>query len=151
MCISSGQTEIDLPAICHVASNYPVRRILLLKSSSSMLTVFLRKLVVDEQHQMKDIQELYNKVNQLTNDQTQRRLFAVIQLGNEQRKVTTEDIICKVDDFHPTIGDRSISHRIAFVPTIDHFVLLRFFSSAVQISPSLDDHFSVHTLFVSKA
>lgn len=55
---------------------------------------------------MKDVQELYNKVNQVANDKTHRRLFAVIQLGNEQRKVTTEDIICKVDDFHPTIGDR---------------------------------------------
>jgi ribosomal protein L21 len=49
---------------------------------------------------------LYNKVNNLAHDKYHHRLFAVIQIGTEQRKVTTEDIICKVDEFHPTIGDR---------------------------------------------
>lgn len=49
---------------------------------------------------------MYDKVNSLVNDKFHHRLFAVIQIGNEQRKVTTEDIICKVDEFHPTVGDR---------------------------------------------
>lgn len=49
---------------------------------------------------------MYDKVNNLVHDKYHRRLFAVIQIGNEQRKITTEDIICKVDEFHPTIGDR---------------------------------------------
>lgn len=53
-----------------------------------------------------NVETLYKKVNELTGEKRSNRLFAVIQLGNEQRKVTTEDIICKIDEFHPTIGDR---------------------------------------------
>ena len=155
MRISPGQTESDLPSLCDVASNCPVRRIFFSVNSSPISIVFLSKLVVNEQHQTREIQELYNKVNQLTNDKSHRRLFAVIQLGNEQRKVTTEDIICKVDEFHPTIGDRIRFEKVLFSRllrsfSVHPFAVRRCFSWAVQISPWSDDHFSVHTSFVSK-
>ena len=92
----------------------------------------------DDGHVDRDVQQLYNKVNNLAHEKSRHRLFAVIQIGNEQRKVTTEDIICKVEDFHPTIGDRI---RFEKVRTVDYRSfervdrsLSRFFSSAVQIS-----------------
>lgn len=65
-----------------------------------------RKVISENTHHDKEVQQLCNQVNNLANDKFHRRLFAVIQIGNEQRKVTAEDIICKVDEFHPTIGDR---------------------------------------------
>ncbi len=73
-----------------------------------------RKFVSDNAHHDKEVQQLYNKVNNLANDKYHRRLFAVIQIGNEQRKVTTEDIICKVDEFHPTVGDRIRFEKVMF-------------------------------------
>jgi hypothetical protein len=57
---------------------------------------------------------LYNKVNASASSKTDHRLFAVIQIGNEQRKVTTEDIICKVEEFHPTVGDRIRFEKVGF-------------------------------------
>ncbi len=73
-----------------------------------------RKFVSDNVQHDNEIQQLYNKVNNLANDKYHHRLFAVIQIGNEQRKVTTEDIICKVDEFHPTIGDRIRFEKVIF-------------------------------------
>jgi hypothetical protein len=71
-----------------------------------LFSASFRKFVADEQQHEQHVQQLYNKVNQLGNDQRQHRLFAVIQLDNEQRKVTNDDIICRVDEFQPTVGDR---------------------------------------------
>jgi len=75
---------------------------------------------------------LFTKVNQLTQNSDKNRLFAVIQLGNEQRKVTTEDIICKVDEFHPTIGDRIRFEKVLLVGSSDFTVVGR---------PLLSPHF----------
>ena len=76
-------------------------------NSNKNLHIIFRKFNPDNNiHHDKEIQQLYNKVNNLANDKYHQRLFAVIQIGDVQRKVTTEDIICKVDEFHPTIGDR---------------------------------------------
>ncbi|CAF2518372.1 unnamed protein product [Rotaria sp. Silwood2] len=90
------------------------------------------KLVPDNVHHDKEVQQLYNKVNNIVQDKYQNRLFAVIQIGNEQRKVTTEDIICKVDEFHPTIGDRIRFEKVLLVGSSDFTVIGR---------PILDPHF----------
>ncbi|CAF0978587.1 unnamed protein product [Adineta steineri] len=90
------------------------------------------KLVQDNIQYDKEVQQLYNKVNDLTHDKYKNRLFAVIQVGNEQRKVTTEDIICKVDEFHPTIGDRIRFEKVLLVGSSDFTVIGR---------PILNPHF----------
>jgi len=90
------------------------------------------KFVSDNTHHDQEIQQLYNKVNNLANDKYHHRLFAVIQIGNEQRKVTTEDIICKVDEFHPTVGDRIRFEKVLLVGSSDFTVIGR---------PLLSPHF----------
>ncbi|CAF0913277.1 unnamed protein product [Rotaria sp. Silwood1] len=90
------------------------------------------KFIPDHVHHDKEVQQLYNRVNNLVKDKYQNRLFAVIQIGNEQRKVTTEDIICKVDEFHPTIGDRIRFEKVLLVGSSDFTVIGR---------PILDPHF----------
>lgn len=91
-----------------------------------------RKPLSEHVHHDREIEQLYTKVNQLTQDQYQNRLFAVIQIGSEQRKVTTEDIICKVDEFHPTIGDRIRFEKVLLVGGADFTVIGR---------PILSPHF----------
>lgn len=90
-----------------------------------MLSCFYRKFVADTVHHDKEVQQLYNKFNDLAKDKVQNRLFAVIQIGNEQRKVTTEDIICKVDEFHPTIGDRIRFEKVFFFLPFDSKYFLK--------------------------
>lgn len=93
---------------------------------------FFRKILSENAHHDKEVQQLYNKVNQLANEKSHHRLFAVIQIGNEQRKVTTEDIICKVDEFHPTVGDRIRFEKVLLVGSSDFTVIGR---------PILSPHF----------
>ncbi|CAF0833909.1 unnamed protein product [Adineta ricciae] len=90
------------------------------------------KLVQENLQHDKEVQQLYNKVNHLANDKDRHRLFAVIQIGNDQRKVTTEDIICKVDEFQPTIGDRIRFEKVLLVGSSDFTVIGR---------PILSPHF----------
>jgi hypothetical protein len=102
-CLSLGKTETKFSATSYVYSNYSVSCVWICLFISRFL---FRNFISENIHPDKEVQQLYNKVNNLVNDKYQHRLFAVIQIGNEQRKVTTEDIICKVDEFHPTIDNR---------------------------------------------
>jgi large subunit ribosomal protein L21 len=115
MFISVNKTQTNFSSTANVHSNDTVSY-----SFSNLISYFLsfRKPISDNVHHDKQVQQLYNKVNDLANDKYHRRLFAVIQIGNEQRKVTTEDIICKVDEFHPTIGDRIRFEKVIFLISI---------------------------------
>ncbi|CAF3774035.1 unnamed protein product [Rotaria magnacalcarata] len=115
MFISIGKAEINISTTFNVRANYPVR-----------------KFVHDNVHHDMEVQQLYTKVNNLVNDKFHQRLFAVIKIGDEQRKVTTEDIICKVDEFHPTIGDRIRFEKVLLVGSSDFTVVGR---------PILNPHF----------
>ena len=112
MFVSSGQTTSDAASTGHVHSNDTVSDSLRCRSHDRRVS---RKSISDDGHVDRDVQQLYNKVNNLAQEKSRHRLFAVIQLGNEQRKVTTEDIICKVDEFHPTIGDRIRFEKVGAV------------------------------------
>ena len=94
--------------------------------------MFRKTLLPENRHHDKEVQQLYDRVNHLASDQSHRRLFAVIQIGNEQRKVTTEDIICKVDEFHPTVGDRIRFEKVLLIGSSDFTVIGR---------PVLSPHF----------
>lgn len=130
MFISPIKTEIKFHSISHVCSNNSVSFSIAI--SISYRVIFFRKILSDNVHHDREVQQLYNKVNQLAYDKSHRRLFAVIQLGNEQRKVTTEDIICKVDEFHPTVGDRIRFEKVLLVGSSDFTVIGR---------PILSPHF----------
>ncbi len=119
MFITISKTKTNSSTTSHVYSNNSVSYSYVITSMKNAFFYYIRKFVLDNAHHDKEIQQLYNKVNNLANDKYHHRLFAVIQIGNEQRKVTTEDIICKVDEFHPTIGDRIRFEKVHFFEKID--------------------------------
>lgn len=117
MFVSTGKATTELSTAADARPNRPVSNCNArsLSLSPPLVARLRRKLVQDSMQHERDAQQLYKKVNDLAGDKDRKRLFAVIQIGNEQRKVTTEDIICKVDEFHPTIGDRIRFEKVGAV------------------------------------
>ena len=58
--------------------------------------------------------EVCKTLDTLLNDPRQSRLFAIIAVGGNQFKVTTEDTILIRNHFYPSIGDKIRLEKVIF-------------------------------------
>ena len=92
----------------------------LTSSSAAVSKKPAQNLVSNESNEIKSV---FNNVNNAIKNPMHSRLFAVVQLGGSQFKITTEDIILVKNHFYPTIGDKIRLEKVLLVGGKDFTVI----------------------------
>lgn len=73
------------------------------------------------QHLLFFVAELVRKIKEVAQEKNLGRLFAIIHINGEQRKITTEDLVLVNGFFPPQIGDKLRLEKVILYVFRDDF------------------------------